>query len=335
MRKLLLLLYSSVLPLASINADYIKSEGFTMNGYTLNYISNIYEPVGHYASFNVEGEVEIVKGKDNSALRLRYELYSPYKFNGDTAYSYGYACKSFSYPNTSNIKYSFRINDIDDNARYGIKVKFGLYDTSSKNYLNYIESYLYDKSSNNIDIDEIDYQITYEPCLYLSNEKIVESFNFNNFSHIVELDNYQTLDISALSFEYSYIRDITYEEAYIEFTDSNNLFPYIESENNKKKIPIYLLDNNGTISFIYKDLYVDESTFDMSIKEREGFKKTNRFYLPKNKLNELQGYMFTLGGVNIGVSNICFVYGFQIGVERLLLGPCNKSNYCIVGGIKR
>lgn len=333
MRKFFILLLVPLLLLININKDFEVGEAKEMNGFDITYTSEIYEPIDERIIFTVRGSVFIHQGVNNSSLRLMYQLYSPAKYGMERYYASGYASKTFSYPSTKSLDYSFRLDDYDNYARYGITVRFGLYDTSKRAYVNCIDSHLSGKKSQNINVDEIDGDLTYEPCLYISEDKLIETFNFSNLSHTLDLSNYYKLDLSSLSFYYDFYKEFEVDELYIEFLDSENLFPYLEEESGYKRIPLYIKEDNHNLSFVFKNLYVKPDTLEMSVVNREGFTPTNYFFLPKNKINKLQGFKFTLRMVNGGVSNITFSYEVEVGINALLLGPCSESMFCVVSGV--
>ena len=333
MRKFFVLLFIPLFLLISINKGFEMGEAIDMNGFEISYTSEIYEPIEERVIFTVKGNVFIHKGTNNNSLRLMYQLYSPAKYGMNRYYASGYASKTFSYPATNSLDYSFRLDDYDNYARYGITVRFGLYDTSKRAYINYIDSHLSGKKSQNINVDDINGNLIYEPCLFISEEKLFETFNFSNLSHTLDLSSYYKLDLSVLSFYYDFYKTFEVDELYIEFQDLENLFPYLEDELGYKRVPLYIKEDNKDISFVFKNLYVKPDTLEISVVNREEFVSTNYFYLPKNKINKLQGFTFTLRMVNGGVSNITFDYDVEVGISALLLGPCSESMFCVVSGV--
>ena len=72
----------------------------------------------------------------------------------------------------------------------------------------------------------------------------------------------------------------------------------------------------------------------MSSLVKEGYIASNYFYLPKNKISKLQGLNLNIHVNGIGVNHMSYTYEFIISFDSLLLGPCNESMYCVVGGVE-
>ncbi len=335
MGKLITFLALILTLLININTSFTCAEAKTMNGYEIYYDAEIFEPFSQKFSKNISGVVSIRSGASNNNLRLRYELFSHLKYGLNRSYANGYACAKFSYPQTSVISYSFTINDYYNIAREPVLIKFGLYDLTKKTYLNYLESHINTIKENYIDLDEVVGDLVYDTCLCLAEKDTTETFNFSNFSSVLELDKYYRLDLSSLSLYYKCFKTFECDNAEISFIDTNNNFPYIEAdESGIKHVPVYPSVKDNNVTFIYKGLYVKESTLEMSLVNREGFTYTNYFYLPKNKLKSLQGQKLVFSGTRFGVNNITFQCQMSLSVDSLLIGPCNQSNFCIVGGVK-
>ena len=322
--------------LISINKDFNNAEASSYNGYRVTYNSPIYDPIEPYSSLSINGIVSIKEGTHKDKLRVKYELYSIYRYEGNKAYSSGYASSLFNYSYPIDIAYSFTINDnVADFARSGILVKLGIYDTVNRSYIHYIERTLYSKKNNVIDINELSGDLTLDHSFSFSEEDTSEAFNFSNYSDIVEIPYYHHLDLSSLSFTYKGYKFFSYKRAYLAFKDKYNLFPYIKEEDGYKVIELKANDNSGLITFSTSNLYVNIDTFMMSSFNKESYVNTNYFYFPKNQLNKLQGLSLMINIVEMGVFPSSFNYSFAINFNALLMGPCNLSEFCIVGGVKK
>lgn len=336
MRKLFILFSMIALLLISINKDFSVSKASSMDGYEVSYISPVMSPIEPNSIVTINGTTLIKEGTSRNKLRIKYELYSPFRYNGTKTYSSGYASSLFNYPNQNEIPFSFTIDDhVANFAREGIKVKLGIYDTSARTYVHYIERTLYSKKVEEIDINDINGDLVINKAFNLGEEEELEIYNFSNLSHIVEIDYYHHLDISSLNFVYKGYKAFSYEEAYLTFNDEHNLYPLIKEDNNKKVISLKLIQTETEISFAFNDLYVNKATLEMSSVPREEYLKTNYFYFPKNKLNSLQGLSFDINVRGMGSYPLSFNYSFIINIDALLIGPCSLSEYCVVGGVKR
>ena len=335
MRKIIVLLSLFSLMLVTINISLGCKEVKASNGFDVQYIGNIYDPVEPNTLLTVNGKLNIKSGYNHNKLRIFYELYSPLKYGMSKRYASGYASDQFSYPASREISYSFDIDDRRLNlAREGITVRLGLYDLNTKSYIDYIDGHLYTKLNSEISIDDIPREYVLDRSLYLASGDISERYNFSNYSHLIDIPYYYRLDISSLSFIYKCYKAFSYKDAYLFFNDSNNLFPYIESNDSNKVIPLKAKDNNGTISFTCSSLYVNKETLMMSSKARAGYIESSYFYLPKNKISKLQGLNLNINVNEMGINKISYTYSFEISFDSLLLGPCNESMYCIVGGVE-
>ncbi|MCR4880069.1 MAG: hypothetical protein K5906_03840 [Bacilli bacterium] len=336
MRKIYILTTLILTLLININTSLFPCEALDMNGYSVSYESQVFEPLNEYFSINISGKVKINSGASNSNLRLRYELYSNIMYGLNKYYAYGYAGSAFAYPNIKEINYSFNLKDINNVARENVLIRFGIYDRTNKKYVNYIESNINTEKENIIDISSVDGDLVYNTCLCLAERDVSETFNFSNFSEYLELNTYHYLDLSSYTMFYRSYKDFNLESSDLIFNDVENIFPYIPNnpDDELKHIPLYPYFENNYVTFKFKDLYVKPETLEMALEQKEGFSKTNYFYLPKNKLNKLQGFPFYLRVKKAGINHISFTSGFVFSPKSLLLGPCNISNFCIVGGVK-
>lgn len=336
MRKIVSLFILLTTLLISINTDFSRASASSMNGYEVTYSSPIYDPIEPYSVITLSGTVKIKEGASRNKLRIKYELYSIYRYEGNKSYSSGYASSSFNYSSPIEISFSFEVNDkVSDFARSGIRIKLGVYDTVNKNYVHYIERTLYSKKNQSIDINELIGDLVLDHGFTFGEEDTRETFNFSNYSEIVEIEYYHYLDLSSLSFIYTGYKAFSYKEAYITFKDEYDLFPYINEEDGYKKVILKANDQNGIITFNFFDLYVNPNSLSMSSSPKDNYLKTNNFYLPKNKLNKLQGLSLNINIVEMGVYSVSVNYIILVHFNSLLLGPCSISEYCIVGGVER
>ena len=259
MRKIIVLLSLVSLMLVSINISLTSVEVKASNGFDVEYIGDIYDPVEAYSLLTVKGKINIKSGYSHNKLRIFYELYSPLKYGMSKRYASGYASNQFSYPNIKEVSYSFDIDDRRLNlAREGITVRLGLYDLNTKTYLDYIDGHIFTKLNEEISIDDIVGEYVIDRSLSLSSRDTSETYNFSNYSHLVDIPYYYRLDISSLSFIYKSYKAFSYKDAYLSFDDQYNLFPYIESNNSNKTLLLKAKDNNGTITFGFNSLYVEK-----------------------------------------------------------------------------
>ncbi len=162
-----------------------------------------------------------------------------------------------------------------------------------------------------------------------------EKYIFNDFFDYFLIDTYYRLLINQYFFSYQYINDLTYRKAYLILPDSFNEFCYIESNDNGQiVVPLSLVKNaeNYSLSFPTK-MYVNPNTLEMSITKLAGFAITSYFYLPINHLKDLNESTFTFVIEGLGYSQSNFIWTASFLVYQGLIGPCDNSDYCVIGGI--
>lgn len=162
-----------------------------------------------------------------------------------------------------------------------------------------------------------------------------EKYVFNDFFDYFLIDTYYRLLINQYCFSYQYINDLTYRNAYLILPDSFNEFCYIETNDNGQiVVPLSLSKEGDKYSLSFPSMmYVNPNTLEMSITKISGFSITSYFYLPINHLKDLSESIFTFVIEGLGYSQSNFVWSSSFLVYQGLIGPCENSNYCVIGGI--
>lgn len=167
------------------------------------------------------------------------------------------------------------------------------------------------------------------------NKRYVERYNFSELSNYFTNDRYYRLLIDDFSFTNigSDTKDIN--SATLEFSDSDNLFPFLPSVNNKKYIDLKIEYKQGIYHFSYSNkFYVNPETLQMSYEPRENFSLVEHFYLPRGKSEKFDGYIFTLNILNAGYTKTTLKYDISFNVGHSLIGDCINSDYCVIGGVR-
>ena len=173
----------------------------------------------------------------------------------------------------------------------------------------------------------------------ITNNKVTyfnEKFDFQFYPKNIYSLNYYRLTLDYYNFDYDSFGPLVYDDAYLSFEDSGNLFPLIEpiGESMEKRVPVELRTNLPDVFPFFKSpLYVDPTYLLMSNSYKEGLVKTNHFYLPINRLKELNGYQFKINIERLGQTKNSFSFSFTYQSDRYLIGSCQNSDYCVVGGI--
>lgn len=162
-------------------------------------------------------------------------------------------------------------------------------------------------------------------------------YNFNNLQPYFNMDWTSFLDLSDSSFTYSSPIDFSYNSGKLKFVDEKEIFPYLPIDSEGfKYVDLKLEINNGIVSFGYAhDFYYDPKTLQISVIWRNGFSETNRFLVPKNKSNDLSKYTFFIELDGVGGDMINISYPIKFTTYHNYFGTCDKSDYCIMGGIKK
>lgn len=163
---------------------------------------------------------------------------------------------------------------------------------------------------------------------------ISDSFYFRDTVDFLAVDYYYRLDLSSIGFLFS-SRSKTYEKAELSFDDEDNLFPLINKDNNGSiHIPLEIeIDGESRINFIFQHgFYVNPSNLEMSSQYINGFRPTNYFYLPINKLSNINDYKFSISIYGIGLNKTNVSLTLDYDISQNLIGRCDSSDYCVVGG---
>lgn len=160
-----------------------------------------------------------------------------------------------------------------------------------------------------------------------------ESFQFPDYIDYFNIDTYHRLDLNSVSFNYTCSSSFTYSSAYLQIFDENNIFPYIDkNEDDYFLVPLKVTKNGNTYKFSFKNqFYVHPKTAQMSFDPEEDFTLTRYFYLPKNGREDLLDTKMNvyLYGAGLSASNISWNLTYL--ASQNLLGDCSDSDYCIIG----
>lgn len=150
------------------------------------------------------------------------------------------------------------------------------------------------------------------------------------------VDYYYRLDLSSICFTFDSPRK-SYDKAEICFDDEYNLFPNFPKDQSDGEIHIPLTINMFympviLIQFKY-GFYVNPTNLSMSSTSKSGYRPTNHFYFPVNQLDKIVEYKFHFKVFGIGWNKSDILLTLDYDVSKRLLGRCDISEYCIVGGV--
>lgn len=125
-------------------------------------------------------------------------------------------------------------------------------------------------------------------------------------------------------------------EANMIIENGKDLFPNLSGVGNH----VLLLLDLVKIGEIYrlslkKPLYVNPVSVQMSSTALSGYVATNNIYYPINQLDEALGLKITFNIMNFGNNKTNLKWSTYCYSASPFIGPCNNSEYCVVGGVSR
>jgi len=170
-----------------------------------------------------------------------------------------------------------------------------------------------------------------EPSMNYNEEDI---FTFYNFEESIVGQVYNYIDLSTLKFKYSdgYNTNNLKAKCRLDFYDAHNVFPNFPLLDDSMYRYINLdtfVDEEGYLRFKNKDdLYYNSTTHEPSATFIEGYAKTDKLYLPKDKYQNLKKMHFRINMDVTGYTKFK-VYGeYDVSFSRKIFGDCSDSEYC-------
>ena len=324
------LVATSALLLASCSYDLSKAEAEE----DFIYSDEIIYPIEEGSDLTLSGSIYYQGTQKHESIFGLAHFY--HYVNGQyELYRYMTVIKPFIlYPNTS-ISYSFDVYMANVYAKDGILIELDLADPQNSSH-KYASKTLKVSTYLNEVINVDDYRTSFLNINRLSKqngEEISEIFMFDEIPNHELIPYYWRFDISSYNFFYVSSLPFTMEQAYLSFVDTNNLFPSIPLEEDGTKI-LHLSYKQvyQRVYLEFRPLFVSPITLDISRGLKIGYQKTNYLFFPRNKQTELQGYTFTINMLNMGANGIAVHHEVMLNTSKLLIGPCNDSTFCIVGG---
>ena len=284
------------------------------SGVTFEYVLDAtYSKVSEFVSINTHGE-------NNPVLTGTVS----HKANEGTVYSKKVAVNTQEYFTEKGVDISLGIKNSANNT-YIKRVSFTLSPIVSKS-INPLKDKLRDYTSETYAYKCVNSKDYFMGCYYDFRE--LEDYIESNIFHKLDLSNQKFRFVSDFPFEY--------QSANLKFLDIHNLFPdYGRNEDGYKLIPLRLNFDGEYITYSYGvDFYYDKETYRMCDYAKKNYLKTNDFYFPLNGRSLLNDYIFIVEIEHLGkaLTNITYELSFYSG--RNLIGPCDNSDFCIVGGIR-
>jgi len=187
-----------------------------------------------------------------------------------------------------------------------------------------------------IEITESSYNFKTEGhSFYISDSKVIQfndDIRFDYESMKFDHDFYYYLDFEKLSFT-SLGKEIKYKEAFLKFHDYNLNFPLVShTTDNDVIVPLKLTIWNSKVRVSLKDkYYVNPTSLDISDHEKIGFEETSRFFLPKNKADEINESIFMFCLKELGNSKFNLFSNLTYAFSKKAIGSCMNSDFCVIG----
>ncbi|MCQ2815299.1 MAG: hypothetical protein MJ227_03315 [Bacilli bacterium] len=162
-----------------------------------------------------------------------------------------------------------------------------------------------------------------------------ETFSFKKTINYFPNVYYNTLSLNGIYFKYETpFPKFEYQNASLVIFDKNNIFPNLNKDkNHETRIPIDALYESNRVYFKFKNRFFVEPNLNLiSLEAKIGYLPTDEFYLPKNKLKEIEDVLFSIEINEMGRNKTTVIYPIDYLATRNLFGKCSNSDYCIVGG---
>lgn len=171
---------------------------------------------------------------------------------------------------------------------------------------------------------------------HFQESKVVENkekLYFSDFKDYFLDDVYYRINLNQFTFAYEFPNStFIYKNAYMTINDKLEYFDNLTGG----KIPLKITENNGEISVIFKFImYVDPTLLEMNLLPKTGYVATNNFYLPVNKMSDINGMSLSFEINEIGYNKTTIKWDMIYDPTTNKIGPCQNSEYCIVGGVSK
>ena len=176
-------------------------------------------------------------------------------------------------------------------------------------------------------------------CFKITNNKVTydnEWFEFENYYDYFLLDEYYRLSLEQFKCKHSITGIFEWKEAYMELINPQPCFQGLCDSNGVAKLDLNISADNSIMFSVEKKspLYIDPKTKLMYSSPKPGYKQTNYFYLPINGQEEVEKQEFRISLIGVGFWKSNFIWNLHIDTSVNLIGDCQTSKYCLVGGSK-
>ncbi len=165
-----------------------------------------------------------------------------------------------------------------------------------------------------------------------------EKYDFTDTNEYITIDDYSRIDISSMMFGYYPSSNYRFTEAFLEIVDYENVYPNLAKYDGDKTIRIPLKRNTKLTDIQFslnKQMYVNQSTLDMSDNQLDGYTETTSLYLPFGKQDKMSNNEVKIFIYESGFDLADIVIPLRFTGDRNYFGFCSDSDYCIHGGIRK
>ncbi len=291
--------------------------------------------VGHFATFGVYGpftneeNVAITFGYDALSSNIRGILRAYNNTNNAFLYQ---SSISFSglFSNEVELEVKNRIKNYD----LRIEVEF------EKNGNNLFDGtwVLSRNSPKTIIINNNQYEYS-NICFGIINDEVVnnETYDFSETNGYYSSNGSGSIDFSEFNFLYTPINNYHCDNAYLEIVDYQNIYRNVAKNSDGKtfQIPLEIKQKKSVVSFVTKsNMYVNNTSLDMSSVELSGYASTDNFYIPNGREYDFERNESKIVIEGSGFNKDTVIIPVSFFFLNKHFGSCNHSDVCVNGGVK-
>ena len=165
-------------------------------------------------------------------------------------------------------------------------------------------------------------------------KEVKETFDFTTIGDYLDVDYYYRLTLNKNYFVYPNPYTLTYSSVSLRFNDDENLFPYLNHQDNGDiVVPLVLTRKENYITFRLRNkFYINKRTLQISSSYRSGYIITNDFYLPINGKKKFNNKQLYIDFTELGLDQISTSIPIKYDINHSLVGVCTDGDYCVIGG---
>ena len=221
----------------------------------------------------------------------------------------------------------------------GMEITITVYDARIDSILRSCSETIYPAGHDTINpLNYVDEGFTSKP--------IAVSFPAGHYAETLSFDNYNDYFLTDIYYRLPFEQfDFTIENKFKEtpcgagfmlIRNGKSLFPNLTNIGKNTTLNIKVVKIGDIYRICLKNsLYVNPNTLLMSSNPLAGYVATDNFYFPINKMGQNQGLDITFNLLSVGYNKTNLSWTSTYYPTSSIIGPCNSSEYCIVGGVNQ